>query len=292
MTVQLKETPTSRVEQASPVAPSPREEPRFCFGLSRLWELRQLISIMVRRDFFGRYRGSLLGMLWPVINPLGHLALYTFVFCIILKVRFGTDASTSNFALYLMTGMLPWGALAESLARSTTCILEVPNLVKRVVFPLEILPFVLVMSALLTEFLAMSVLIPLACLYQQMLPWTLVFLPLIALSKMIMLCGMTWILASLGVFVRDVRHMISLLLSVWMYLTPIVYPQSAVPANLQFIVWLNPMAGLINDYRRVILEGLPPDWTAYCLYTTFAVAVWWLGFNFFFRTKRSFADVM
>lgn len=233
-----------------------------------------------------------MGAFWPLINPLGHLLLYTFVFSIVLKVRLGGDASTGNFALYLMTGLLPWGSLAEALARSTTCILEVPNLVKRVVFPLEILPFVALCSSLLSEMVGMALLIPAVCIYLKHIHWTILFLPLIALSKILLIGGLTWLLASLGVFIRDVRHMISLALSVWMYGTPIVYPQSAIPANLQFLCWINPMAGIVNDYRRALLQGQPPDWTMYAFYTVLSLAIWLIGFNFFVRTKRSFADVM
>ena len=292
MTLDLKEA-TNQLSVARQVKPVPGSSPnRFSSGLRELWNFRQLISIMVRRDFLGRYRGSLMGAFWPVINPLGHLMLYTFVFCIVLKVKFSNDPSTSNFAIYLMTGLLPWGALAESLARSTTAILEVPNLVKRVVFPLEILPWVLVVSSMLSAAVGMTLLVPAACIYLHTVHWTIIFLPLIVLSQVLLIGGLSWFLASIGVFVRDVRHMISLLLSVWMYMTPIVYPAKAIPANLHFLCWLNPMAGIIGDYRRVILEGVPPDWSVFALYTTMAVFAWWIGFNFFYKTKRSFADVM
>lgn len=289
MAVQLKEPVTKLVAVQTG---SSSTEPAISLGLADLWSLRHLIAIMVRRDFLGRYRGSLMGALWPLINPLGHLLLYTFVFSIVLKVRFGADASTGNFALYLMTGLLPWGSLAEALARSTTCILEVPNLVKRVVFPLEILPFVVLGSSLLSEMVGMALLIPAICIYLKAIHWTILFLPLVALSKILLIGGLTWLLSSLGVFIRDVRHMISLALSVWMYVTPIVYPQSAIPENLQFLCWINPMAGIVTDYRRVLLQGLQPDWTMYAFYTCLSLAIWLIGYNFFLKTKRSFADVM
>lgn len=257
-----------------------------------LWARRELIGLMVHRDFVGRYRGSLLGAFWPVINPLGHLLLYTFLFSIILKVRLGNDASTSNFALYLMAGLLPWGCLSESLSRATSAITESPNLVKRVVFPLETLPLVLVISAFLSEMVAFAILLVAASIMLGKVHATLVYLPLVVVSQFLFTMGLSWMLASLGVFIRDFRHIMSLALSAWMYATPIVYPASALPQPLHFLLWLNPVAGIVLDYRRVLLEGKPPDWAMFAVYTTVAVCTCAFGRAFFLRTKASFADVM
>jgi lipopolysaccharide transport system permease protein len=257
-----------------------------------LWNLRDLIGIMVHRDLLGRYKGSLMGAFWPVINPLGHLLLYTFVFNLVLHVRFGSDPSTANFALYLMTGLLPWGAFSEAIARSPICILAAPNLVKRVVFPTEILPLVVVISSALSQILALTILIIAAIVYTHALPTALIYLPLVLFSQILFTAGLAWLLSSLGVFVRDLGHAISLGLSVWMYATPIVYPATSLPENFKFLLWINPMAGIVADYRRILLQNLPPDWTAYAVYSAVAVAIWFLGFAFFAKTKRSFADVM
>ncbi|MBP9094637.1 ABC transporter permease [bacterium] len=261
-------------------------------GLVELWQQRHLLSLMVKRDCIGRYKGSLLGLLWPLINPLGHLLLYTFLFSVVLKVKFGTSGSTSNFALYLMAGLLPWGAFAEALARSSTVILEHPNLVKRVVFPLQILPLVTVLSALVTEAIAFLTLLAGVLLYNHGLPSSLIYLPLIITSQILLTAGISWFVASLSVYIRDIRHLIALGLSAWMYGTPIVYPATALPEKIQFILWLNPMAGIVMDYRRVVLEGLTPDWQHYGVYTAMAVIVCVIGFKFFEGTKKSFADVM
>jgi lipopolysaccharide transport system permease protein len=290
MSVNLRENPTTNKQ------PLPHETKQNLDGayggISHLWQLRQLIALMVKRDLMGRYKGSFLGALWPLINPLGHLLLYTFVFSIVLKVRFGDSNSTSNFALYLMTGLIPWGAFSEALSRSTTAILEVPNLVKRVVFPLEILPLVTVLSAFLGQIVALPCVLIAAGLYFGKLHATILFLPLIIIAQIVLTSGISWILASLGVYVRDIRHFMSLGLSAWMYGTPIVYPASALPDSLKFLSVINPVAGLVEDYRRVVLEGLPPVWTTFCIYSTLAVIVWVFGYYFFCKTKRSFADVM
>lgn len=261
-------------------------------GLAGLWLERHLIGLMVKRDCLGKYRGSLLGILWPLVNPVGHLILYTFLFCYVLKVKFGADQSTGNFALYLMAGLLPWSAFSESLSRSSTVILEHPNLVKRVVFPLQILPLVTVLSALVTESMAFTILLAGVLLYSHGLPVSLLYIPIIAFSQFLLTSGISWLVGSLSVYIRDIRHVMALGLSAWMYATPIVYPATALPEQAKFLLWLNPMAGIVGDYRRCLLEGLAPDWAHYGAYTVVALVVFSLGFKFFEGTKKSFADVM
>jgi len=261
-------------------------------GFRSLWSNRHLLALMVKRDCIGKYKGSLLGMLWPLINPLGHLLLYTFLFCVVLKVRLGGNGSMSNFALYLMAGLLPWGAFSEAISRSSTIILENPNLVKRVVFPLQILPPIAVISALVTEAMAFVILLAGVLIFQHYLPVTVIYLPLILISQVLLTAGISWFVGSLSVYIRDISHVMALLLSAWMYATPIVYPASALPKKIDFILWINPMAGIVMDYRRVMLEGLAPDWAHYASYTAIAFVVCIIGFKFFQGTQKSFADVM
>lgn len=289
MSVQLqtKPSPSSTVEIKVSASSRERTPPP-----THLFSLHSLIRLMVWRDFSTRYRGSLLGALWPFIHPIGHLLLYTFVFCVVLKVRFGTDASTSNFALYLMSGLLAWGAISEALARSTTCILEVPNLVKRVVFPVEAIPVVVSMSGLITQIVGTTMLVVCAVVYQRTVHESLLFLPLVMASQLIFTIGLSWLLSGVGVYVRDLRHIMSLALSAWMYTTPIVYPASALPAKLQFILWINPVAGIVSDYRRIVLEGVAPDWASFACYTSVALVLFFSGYYFFMSAKRTFADVM
>lgn len=260
--------------------------------MSDLWRFRQLTVLMVRRDLLGRYRGSLLGSFWPLINPAGHLLLYTFLFSVVLKVKFGDTPGTGNFALCLMTGLIPWGAFAESIARSTTVILENPNLVKRVVFPLEILPLVTVISSFFSQGLALLILVAAVVISLGTVHASFVYLPLISASLLIFTCGVSWFLSSLGVFVRDTRHFMSLALSAWMYGTPIVYPESALPESFRWISIMNPMSGIVSDYRRVLLEGLPPDWSRFATYTLVGLVAWFAGYYFFSKTKKTFIDVM
>jgi len=261
-------------------------------GLFGLWHNRNLIGLLIHQDFIGRYKGSLLGAVWPLLNPLGHMVLYTFLFSIILGVRFGSAAGTVGFALNLMAGFLPWTAMAEALSSSATKILEVPNLVKRVVFPLEVLPLVLSISAFMTCCISLLLLIGFNAILMQKIYWTVLLLPMVLLPHFLFTAGLAWFIASIGVFVRDTRHMISLGLSAWMYASPVVYPASMLPANLKFILWINPVAGIITDYRRLILEGNLPEVTSYAVYASISVIACMVGYAFFMKTKQAFADVM
>ncbi len=292
MTAELQTRPSQK-NQTPGLQPADRElEPSVLSGLLNLWNLRSLTKLMVERDFVGRYKGSLLGALWPVLNPLGHMILYTFLFSMILKVRFGDSASTSNFALYLMCGLLPWTAMAEAIASSTTKILEMPNLVKRVVFPLEILPLVSTISAFTSGIISILLLCVVACIFTQSVPWTLLLIPIVLVPQFLFALGISWLLASLGVFVRDSKHIVALGLSAWMYATPVVYPSEMLPENFKWLLTANPVAGMINDYRRLIIEGSLPELVPYLTYTGISVIMCYIGFSFFYKTKKSFADVM
>lgn len=261
-------------------------------GFLNLWNLRHLIALMVQRDFTGRYRGSLLGALWPLLNPLGHMVLYTFLFSVILQVRFGKNAGTGDFALYLMSGFLPWTAMAESIACSTTKVLELPNLVKRCVFPLEALPLIVTISSFLSGSIAIMLLVVFTSVTSHGLHPTVALIPLIFIPHFLFTCGLSWLFGSLGVFVRDCRHFIALALSAWMYMTPILYPPERMPEHLKFLLWINPMAGIITDYRHIIIEGQLPNWGWFAGYSVISVLVCFAGFHFFYKTKHAFADIV
>ena len=283
---------TRPIEISPPLISSAHEKSNSVEGFFNLFKLRTLITMLVKREFEGRYKGSILDALWPILNPLGHMILYTFLFSIILQVRFGESASTSNFALYLMCGFLPWTAMAESISSATTKILEMPNLVKRVVFPLEVLPLVVSISAFISGSIAVAMLCILASVYIQTVHWTILLLPLVFIPHFLFTTGISWFIASLGVFIRDSKHFVALGLSAWMYATPIVYPADRVPENLQWILVINPASGMITDYRRLILEGNLPDFNSMAVYATLSLIIFLFGFHFFYKTKSSFADVM
>lgn len=291
----LLETTESNIQSPSVVTNQDlrrRVQPSLVQQMLGLWQQRSLLFLMVQRDQTSRYKGSLLGRFWPLLNPLGQLLIYTFVFSIVLKVRFGDNPSTGSFAIYLMSGMIPWSAFSEAVSRSTTLILENPNLVSKVVFPLELLPLVSVFSALCTQVLAMVILFAGAGLYLHTLYPTVLFLPLLVVPLVLFTAGLSWLLASLGVYLRDTRHFIGLLLQAWMYATPILYPSNSVPESYRWVLAINPMSGIVDDVRRVLLENMQPDWPRFACYTLACLCVCLVGFTFFVKTKKSFADVM
>jgi lipopolysaccharide transport system permease protein len=269
-----------------------RRTPTSLQGFLGLWSHADLIGKFVWRDFEGRFRGSLLGAVWPLLNPLGHLLLYTFLFSIILQVRFSNTNSTADFALYLMTAYIPWTAMSEALSGATTRVLEVPNLVKRVVFPLEILPLILPISSFFNAIIGLSLVVLFAFFQSGTVHATTLLLPLVLIPHFLFTAGLCWLVASIGVFIRDCKHFMALGLSAGMYLTPIVYPAERLPENLRFLLWVNPVSGMITDYRRLVLEGALPELIPYLAYTAISVVVCALGFHFFFKTKNSFADVV
>ncbi|MCW5824488.1 MAG: ABC transporter permease [Cyanobacteria bacterium TGS_CYA1] len=261
-------------------------------GFLGLWQIKNLIFKFVWRDFEGRFKGSLLGAVWPLLNPLGHLVLYTFLFSIVLQVRFGGSNSTANFALYLMTAYIPWTAMSEAISSSTTRVLEVPNLVKRVVFPLEILPLVLPISTFINAIIGLALVVAFAFFQMGKIQPTVLLLPVVLIPHFLFTAGLCWILASIGVFIRDCKHFTALALAAGMYITPIVYPAERLPENLRWLLYLNPVSGMITDYRKLLLEGQLPEITSYVTYSCVSVLVCAIGFHFFYKTKNSFADVV
>lgn len=280
---------SAQIQTGAPSLLSETKEPN---ALATLWMNRKILFLLTQRDVSNRYKGSLLGKLWPLLHPLGQLLIYTFVFSIVLKIKFGGSTSTSNFAIYFMTGMIPWSIFAESVSRATTCILENPNFVTKVVFPTEVLPLVNLCSAVCTQFIAFTILLGAVAFFGGGIHPTLLLLVLPCACLVAFSAGISWLLASLGVFVRDTRHFVSLGLQAGMYATPILYPSTSVPKEYQWVLALNPLAGIIDDCRRVMLEGVMPDWSNMASYGTVSVLVFTLGLVFFLRTKKSFADVM
>lgn len=299
MSVNLEERTSSKQSQVIAKTTSlsddlkdARRTPGSLEGFLGLWKHKDLIFKFVWRDYEGRFRGSLLGAIWPLLNPLGHLFLYTFLFSMVLQVRFGTSSATSNFALYLMTAYIPWTAMGEALSSATTKVLEVPNLVKRVVFPLEILPLILPISSFINAIIGLALVTVFAFFQIGTVHATILLLPMVLIPHFLFTAGLCWFVASIGVFIRDCKHFIALGLAGGMYMTPIVYPAERLPENLRWLLWVNPVSGMITDYRKLILEGALPELVPYLTYTILSVIVCAVGFHFFYKTKNSFADVV
>jgi lipopolysaccharide transport system permease protein len=260
-----------------------------------LWELptrSELILSLARRELAARYRGSVLGVVWALITPVVMIAIFTFIFAGIFGARFERTSSHWGYALYLFCGLLPWNMFQESLQQSATTIVTHANLVKRVVFPLETLPMAQVFSSLGHQMFGTAVLLIAAIIIQRQVHATLLFLPLLLIPQLLFTLGLAWLIASLGVFLRDIAQGISLVLTAWMYLTPIIYPESLVPAQFRQFIDLNPFAALVRNFRRILLDGLVPDWTGLAYFTVCAVASFIFGYWWFARSRKNFADVV
>ncbi|MFZ4626894.1 MAG: ABC transporter permease [Blastocatellia bacterium] len=253
---------------------------------------RALLFSMVRREVSQRYRGSFLGPIWAILTPAVQIVIFTLIFSGIFQARFGGESGPLGFAVYLFCGLLPWLAFAEAVQRSTTVVVEHVNLVKRVVFPVEALTVQLSLAALVQQGIGTVVLLMAALLLERILSPTLFFLPLLLIPQLLLTIGLGWLVASFGVFLRDTGQLVQLSLMAWMYLTPIFYPESMVPAPYRWLVEANPLAPLIRSYRRVLLEGGLPDWSGLGWTTIFALACFLTGYWWFIRTRKAFADVL
>ncbi len=256
-----------------------------------------LILQMSRREVVGRYKGSVMGLLWSFLNPLFMLAVYTFFFAVVFKSRWdaapsGGEESKTLFAVLLFVGMIVHGLFAEVLNRAPSLILGNVNYVKKVVFPLEILPVISMGSALFHSVVSLGVLLLVFVAFNHFLHWTVVFLPLIFLPLIIFTLGVAWMLASLGVFVRDVGQTIGLAMTVMMFLSPVFYPITALPERLRPWMLANPLTFIIEQARAVLIWGQMPNWSGLLIYTAVSTVVAWLGFAWFQKTRKGFADVL
>jgi len=262
--------------------------------LKSVWHNRQLISQMVRREVIGRYQGSVMGVAWSFFNPVLMLTVYTFVFSVVFKARWSVaaDESRTLFAVLLFVGMIVHGLFAEVLNRAPGLILSNVSYVKKVVFPLEILPVIALGAALFHCLISLSVLLAAFTILNGYLNWTVVFIPLILVPLTIFTIGVAWVLASLGVFLRDVSQTIGLVTTVMMFLSPVFYPVTALPERFRPWLMANPLTFIIEQAREVLIWGRLPDWAGLCLYTFGATAVAWVGYAWFQKTRKGFADVL
>lgn len=257
---------------------------------------RQLISQMTRREVIGRYKGSVMGLLWSFLNPIFMLAVYTFFFSVIFKARWGAvdgvEESKTQFAVVLFVGMIVHGLFAETVNRSPVLITGNVNYVKKVIFPLEILPVVNLGAALFHSTISLMVLLTAFVIFNHYLPWTVILAPLVFLPLMIVSLGFSWMLASLGVFIRDVGQTIGLITTVMMFLSPVFFPITAMPEQYRPLIMANPLTFIIEQAREVLIWGHLPDWQGIGIYTFSAIAIAWVGFIWFQKTRKGFADVL
>ena len=270
----------------------PSASPRFM--ATGLWTQRGLIGQMTKREILMRYRGSVMGIAWSFVTPILMLVVYTFVFSVVFRARWGTGESESqtDFAVVLFVGMIVFTLFAEALNRAPTLIIANVNYVKKVVFPLEILPVVTLFSGLFHALISFIVLIIAIALTKGGIEPTVVLFPLIALPLVIATLGIVWFLAALGVYIRDAGQTVGIITTALMFLSPVFYPISALPESFQPILHLNPLTFVIEQGRAVVIFGQAPDWSGLALYYVASLVVAWLGFASFQKLRRGFSDVL
>ncbi|MGZ9225168.1 MAG: ABC transporter permease [Anaerolineales bacterium] len=257
---------------------------------------RELIWNLTRRELTSTYQSSFLGALWPVILPLMMLLIYTFVFSVVFQAKWSTstgqETPPGEFALVLFAGLTPFNFFSAVVLRAPGLILAVPNYVKKVVFPLEILPVVIVGAAFITSLINVGLILIGSLIVYHSLPLTTFLLPLAYIPLILITLGLGWFLSSLGVFVRDVGQAINIVVQVLLFVTPIFYSASQVPGALKFLVILNPLSPIIESFRRILIWNEFIDWGAWGIATLISALVAILGFAWFITTKRAFSDVM
>lgn len=255
---------------------------------------RSLISHLVRREVIGRYRGSVLGVVWSFFNPVLMLIVYTFVFSVVFKARWGDAAGTthSDFAVILFVGMIIHGLFSEVANRAPGIILANPTFVKRVVFPLEVLPWIAMGAALFHVAISLVVLLLAQLILSQHVPWTAVLFPLVLAPLVLGTMGIAWFLASIGVYVRDVGQTIGILTTIMLFLAPVFYPVSALPPAYQVVMHINPLTFAIEEGRKLLLFGELPNWGGLLVYVAASISSAWGGFWWFQKTRKGFADVV
>lgn len=274
----------------------PSAGPHASGGPARLHGLVQqsyLLWQLTRRDVASRYKGSVMGVFWSLIAPIVMLVVYTFVFSVVFNARWGdADAGRSAFALNLFAGMLVHGFFAEGMARAPALIQQHSSYVKRVVFPLWILPLVVVGSALFHTLVGFSVLLGAMLLLGQPLHWAVVLLPVLLLPLMLMAAGVGWLFAALGVYLRDLAQLVPVLITVLMFMSPVFYPVTVLPEAYQKWMYLNPLTPAIEAARRLLFAGELPSLSGFALYGLAAMLFSFLCLLVFRRLSKGFADVL
>lgn len=258
-----------------------------------LWRNKEIISASVKREVVGRYKGSVLGLLWSLFNPIFMIWVYTFVFRNIFRGYWNNESESKiEFALILFVGLIIFNFFSECINRAPSLIISNPNYVKKVVFPVEVLPFVGMLAALYHMGVSFSVWIIGYLLFVGIPHSSLLFLPLVISPLILIVMGLSWILSSLGVYLRDVTQVIGILTAALMFLSPVFYPMNALPPNYQSFMIFNPIAIACEITRNILFFGVGPDWILLLKYWICSLVLAWLGFAWFQKTRKGFADVI
>jgi lipopolysaccharide transport system permease protein len=257
-----------------------------------LWRHRSLIIELTKREFSGRYQGSFGGIVWSFAQPLFLLSVYTIAFGVILKARWGFSGSTADYALMLFAGLIVFNAFSEVLSKASTLVTGNPNFVKKVVFPLELLPVITVATALIHAFIGIAVWVTGYILLVGAPKASVIVFPLILICFVPVLLGLGWLLSSVGVVVRDISQLTSMLNHTLLFLTPIFYSIEAAPPLVQTMLMINPLTSIVEHVRRVLFYGQMPALKGVAVYFVLATLFAWFSLVLFRRLRPSFADMV
>lgn len=262
--------------------------------LKDLWKNRQLIKNFSQREILSRYKGSFFGLFWSFLTPLIMITVYTFVFSVVFKGKWGQTSSTNpyEFAVIMFCGLIVFNIFNETVNRAPTLITSNVNYVKKVIFPLEILPLTVLVSSLLHASISVVILLIATNIFIKISTFTVILGLIILVPLIFLTVGVALILAALGVYVRDISYTVTLLTNVLFYITPIFYPIEAVPVFLQKFMYLNPLTVIVNDFRRVMIWGESPNWTQLGIMFVVSYFIFTIGYFFFKKIQRGFADVL
>lgn len=252
---------------------------------------RHLVIQLISHELKARYNTSFLGFLWVLLVPLSTLAIYTFVFSIVLPSAWQSTGSVP-FAFVLFAALIPYTLFADVVNRSPTIILGHPNYVKKVVFPLYILPMVALGTAVVDSLVSIVLLLAGVLIFSHSIPSTILLLPLAYLPLLLISLGGAWFLSSLGVYIRDLGPAVSIFTRLWFFLTPIVYPLERVPQRYLWIMKLNPLSMVVESFRNILLWGKPLNWLEWSIWVLIGTCMAIAGYFWFTRTRKGFADVI
>jgi lipopolysaccharide transport system permease protein len=274
--------------------PHPAPPASFKELFASLWRNRGLILQLSKREVIGRYRGSIMGLAWSFLNPLLMLAVYTFLFSVVFKSRWGVPDSenTGNFAILMFIGIIIHGIFAECVGRAPGLVLNNANYVKKVVFPLEILPWVALCSTLFQAGVSVVMLLGAQLLLNHTITLTAAFFPIIVVPLLLITMGFAWFLAATGVYLRDVSQTVGLLTTILLFLSPVFYPRTALPSDFQKWQSFSPLTFPLEEGRKSLIFGQPPDMGGWVLYMLVSLLIAWLGFWWFQKSRKGFADVL
>ena len=255
---------------------------------------RSLLKQQIVRNLAARYRGSALGAVWSLVYPLMMLSVYTFVFSVVFKTRWGLnpDGGSGSFAVIMFCGMAVYNIFSESINTCSSLIPANSNLVKKVIFPLELLPLASVVSTVVFGLVWFVLLLLGVLLTQHQLFWTMLLLPATLVPLTLFTLGISYFVASLGVYLRDLPYLVGVVTQILFFMTPIFYPLEIVPEKYRLLLQLNPLTALVEQTRNLFLFRQVPDWL-FCIQALLVSLVFFqMGLVWFLKTKKGFADVL